>query len=260
MNNTSAFSLQSSVFRLSDFFVTILCWTWFIPGFFLFFSWRYLACALFAKEPEQCFQRLNSRFFQVFFHILRSAAPRQIWEIDEEVAAIRSAVIVCNHLSYLDPLLLIALFERHRTLVKTRFFTMPVFGWIIKKSGYFPASGEGQFTRIMIEQMETMADFLDNGGNLFVFPEGTRSRDGRLGDLNQGAMKIARLCKAPIYVLLLANTDNLFTPGRFLFQTRARNTISLKIIDRIQPDYQHHIPSAAILEQQVQEAYRARQS
>lgn len=256
MSEPSAFSLQPSVFRLSNFFVTILCWTWFILGFFLFFSWRYLACALFAKEEEQCFQRLNSRFFQVFFHILRNTAPRQTWEIDEDVAAIRSTVIVCNHLSYLDPLLLIALFERHRTLVKSRFFTMPVFGWIIKKSGYFPASGEDQFTRLMIKQVETMEDFLRNGGNLFVFPEGTRSRDGRIGDLNQGAMKIARLCRAPIYVLQLANTDNLFTPGRFLFQTRVKNTISLKILDRIEPDYQHHIPSATELERQVREIYQ----
>ena len=256
MSEPSAFSLQPSVFRFPDFFVTILCWTWFIPGFFLFFSWRYLACALFAKEEEQCFQRLNSRFFQVFFHILRNTAPRQTWEIDEDVAAIRSTVIVCNHLSYLDPLLLIALFERHRTLVKSRFFTMPVFGWIIKKSGYFPASGEDQFTRLMIKQVETMEDFLRNGGNLFVFPEGTRSRDGRIGDLNQGAMKIARLCRAPIYVLQLANTDNLFTPGRFLFQTRVKNTISLKILDRIEPDYQHHIPSATELERQVREIYQ----
>ena len=260
MSEPSAFSLQPSAFRFPDFLVTLLCWTWFIPGFLLFFSWCYLACALFAKKQEHYFQRLNSRFYQVFFWILRSTAPRHTWEIDAEVAAIRSAVIVCNHLSYLDPLLLISLFERHRTLVKTRFFTMPVFGWIIRKSGYFPASGEGRFTRLMIRQMETMEDFLHNGGNLFIFPEGTRSRDGRIGDLNQGAMKIARLCRAPIYVLRLANTDKLFTPGRFLFQTRVRNTISLKILDCIEPDYQHHVPSAAELEQQVREIYHMKQS
>lgn len=244
---------------LLDFLVTILCWTWFIVGFFLFFSWRYLGCALFSRDQEPCFQRLNSRFFQVFFRIVRLTAPRHRWEIDKEVAAIRSAVIVCNHLSYLDPLVLIGLFEQHRTLVKSRFFSMPVFGWIIRKSGYFPASGEGRFTRLMIKQMETMKDFLNSGGNLFIFPEGTRSRSGMIGDLNQGAMKIARLCRAPIYVLQLTNTDKLFTPGRFLFQTRVRNTISLKILDCIEPDYQHHIPSATALEQQVREIYTGQQ-
>jgi len=244
---------------IRDFAVTILCWIWFIPGFFLFFSWRYVACALLAKDPEKEFQRLNSRFYRVLFRILRCAAPGYKWEIDNEVAAIRSAVIVCNHLSYLDPLLLIALFEQHRTIVKTRFFAMPVFGWIIKKSGYFPANGKGRLAGLMLRQMETMADFLASGGNLFVFPEGSRTRDGRIGRLNRGAMKIARLCRAPIYVLQLTHTDNLFAPGKFLYQTGGNNTISLKIIDRIEPDYQRHIPSAAALEQRIMAAY-ARQT
>jgi 1-acyl-sn-glycerol-3-phosphate acyltransferase len=244
---------------IKDFAVTILCWIWFIPGFFLFFSWRYLACALLAKDPEKGFQRLNSRFYRVLFALLRRAAPRHKWRIDEEVAAIRSAVIVCNHLSYLDPLLLIALFEQHRTIVKTRFFAMPVFGWIIKKSGYFPASSKGRLAGLTLRQMETMADFLAQGGNLFVFPEGTRARDGRIGRLNRGAMKIARLCRAPIYVLQLAHTDNLFAPGTFLYQTGVDNIISLRIIDHIAPDYQRHIPSAAGLEQRIMAAY-ARQT
>lgn len=242
-----------------DFFVTLLCWTWFIGGFFVFFSWRYLGCALFGKERERCFQRLNSRFYGIFFRILQTTAPSHHWQIENEVRAIRGAVVVCNHLSYLDPLLLIALFERHRTIVKTRFFAKPVFGWIIRKSGYFPANGEGPFARLMIRQMETMEKFLTEGGILFVFPEGTRSRDGSIGELNRGAMKIARLCRAPIYVLQLSGTDNLFTPGRFLFQTRKRNTITLKILDRIEPDYQLHPPTAAVLEQQVMDAYQKRQ-
>jgi 1-acyl-sn-glycerol-3-phosphate acyltransferase len=245
--------------RLFDFLVTILCWAWFILGFFLFFSWLYLGAALFAKNKEVSFQRLNSRFYQVFFYLLRVTAPRHKWEIAQEVAAIRSAVIVCNHLSYLDPLLLIALFARHRTIVKTRFFSMPVFGWIIRKSGYFPASGEGRFSKMMLAQMQTMESFFQEGGNLFVFPEGARSRDGRVGHLHQGALKIARLCKAPVYVLQLAQTDKLFPPGRFLFQTRIKNSITLKIIARIEPDYQHHAPPATALEQQVREAYQGQQ-
>lgn len=243
---------------LKDFLVTIICWLWFLLGGILFFLWRYVACALFVKEPEASFQRLNSRFYQVFFRLVRFLAPSHKWEIAQEVRAIRSAVIVCNHISYLDPLLFIALFERHRTIVKTRFFKMPIWGWIIRKSGYFPASGEDRFTGMMLEQMESMADFLHDGGNLFVFPEGTRSRDGQLGALNRGALKIARLCRAPVYVLRLSNTDKLFAPGKFMFQTRVKNTITLKIIDRIEPDYEHDTPSTAVLEQRLRDAYSVR--
>ena len=130
------------------------------------------------------------------------------------MAAISSSVIICNHLSYLDPLLLIALFPQQKTIVKTRFFGAPVFGWIITKSGYIPATGEGRFAAMMIRQMETMPAYLKRGGNLFVFPEGTRSRDGKIGKLQVGALKIARINHAPVLVLQICDSDKLFTPGK----------------------------------------------
>ncbi len=241
--------------RILDCGATLACWAWFIFGFLLFFSWRYLAYAMLIKNPEIHFQRLNCQFYRIFFRVVRATAPRQKIEIDDKIAAIRSSVIVCNHLSYLDPLLLIALFPRHRTIVKTRFFATPIFGWMITRSGYLPATGEGRFSRLMISQMESMPLYLKNGGNLFIFPEGTRSRDGKIGKLNEGAMKIARMCEAPIAVLQLRNTDKLFTPGKFFFNTRANNTIRVNIIKTIEPDYRNTPPSTASLLHQVHQAY-----
>ena len=241
--------------RLLDINATLICWTWFLLGFIVCFSWRYLAYALFIKNPELHFQRMNCQFYRIFFRIVKLTAPRQKIEIDEKIAAIRSSVIVCNHLSYLDPLLLIALFPQHKTIVKTRFFSTPIFGWMITKSGYLPATSEGRFSRLMLDRMDGMEEYLKDGGNLFIFPEGTRSRDGRIGNLNSGALKIARMCKAPIYVLQLGNTDKLFTPGRFWFNTRQPNTISVKIIEHIEPDYRHNPPSTAELLLRVRQAF-----
>lgn len=231
--------------------VTLLCWAWFLFGFLLFFSWRYAAAALLAKDPETAFQRLNSRFFQILFRIIRATSPQQKLRLDSEAKAIRSAVIVCNHLSYLDPLLLIALFPRHRTIVKTRFFRLPIFGRVIRKSGYLPAAGEGRFAPLLLRQMETMEAYLKTGGILFIFPEGTRSRDGRPGTMRKGALNIARMAKAPVYVLRIENTDRLFAPGRFLFKTREKNTISIKMIGRSEPDSPSFMAEAM---RQMQEA------
>ena len=150
---------------------------------------------------------------------------------------------------------MIALFQKHKTIVKARFLGLPIFGWIIKKSGYLPSTSEGRYSKMMIEQMETLPDYLASGGNLFVFPEGTRSRDGQLGEFNHGAFKIARMYRAPIYVLEINNTDKLFTPGKFLFNTRIPNTISVKIIDCIEPDYALDRPSTGQLEMQVRQAF-----
>jgi len=255
-----AFSLSHFVDRCLDCIVTLLYWTWFIFGFLLFYSWRYILAALFAEDTELAFQRLNCQFFRIFFTIVGTTAPRHRLEIDEQVRAIRSSVIVCNHLSYLDPLLFISIFQQHKTIVKTRFFTIPIFGRIITGLGYLPATGEGPFAKMMIGQMDKMGQYLQHGGNLFVFPEGTRSRNGKLGELHRGVFKIARLCQAPIYVLEIRNTDKLFTPGKFIFNTRVDNTTSVKLIGCIEPDYQHRPPAASELEQRVRQAYSERRT
>lgn len=235
-----------------DVIVTLLCWCWFLFGFLCIFSWGYGA-ALCARQREYAFQRLNSRFFQVLFWLLRHLAPAHRWESDAAVAGIRSSVLVCNHLSYLDPLLFIALFGRQRTMVKPRFFSMPVFGGIMRNSGYLPASASGRHGRLLLQGMDSMERFLADGGNLFVFPEGTRSRDGQLGGLQQGALKIARLYRAPIQVLRLSGTDRLFPPGSFWFNTTTSNTIRLQLVERIDPAEEGH--GAAGLAQRLRQAF-----
>ncbi|MBU1986240.1 MAG: 1-acyl-sn-glycerol-3-phosphate acyltransferase [Proteobacteria bacterium] len=244
--------------RVVDFVVTMACWSYFILGFLFFFSFFYGAAYLFSSQREHAFQHLNHLFFKGFLGLLRILSPRQEWSIDQNIGKIESSIVVCNHLSYLDPLILISLFRRQKTIVKTTFFRAPVFGWLIKTSGYLPATTEGEHGLRMIEQVEKMGEFLSSGGNLFVFPEGTRNRDGKIGPLHKGVFKIARMQRCPIYVLSLCNTDSLFTPGKFLFNTRQRKSISMTILDRIEPEAEHCPVSVVDLEKKVREIFRLR--
>lgn len=215
--------------RWFDLGVTLTCWLYFTLGFIVFFSPLYLVSGLFSPRKEEAFQRYNRAFYRGFFRLLRTIAPRQRWEIDDRIASLRGAVIVCNHCSYLDPLLLIAQLERATTIVKSVFFTLPIFGWVIRIAGYLPATATGRFAGLVLARMEAMPAYLAAGGNLFVFPEGTRSRDGQVGALNQGALKIARQCRVPVHVLRLENTERLFTPGVFLFAASRPNVITLRL-------------------------------
>ena len=223
---------------VSDLMVTLLLWTYFTLGFIVFFSPFYLAAYLFSENCEYSFQRLNHNFCKGFFFLVRVFIPGQKWCISDEIGSIRSSVIVCNHQSYLDPLLFISFFPRNKTIVKSTFFRVPIFGWMLKQTGYIPSSSEGNLAELIFERIDTMDNFLANGGNLFIFPEGTRSRDGTIGRLNKGAFKIARLSRTPIKVMYIRNTDKLFTPGKFLFNTLVSNTITVESITGIEPDYQ----------------------
>lgn len=249
-----------SVFRryihfVADVVITSLIWIYYIFSYLLFFSLFYLGAFLFSKDRETSFQRINHFFYKGFFFCVRTLVPGLKLNIQDEVFSIRSSVIVCNHVSYLDPILLISVFEKQKTIVKNTFFKVPIFGWVLRTAGYLPATASGELISLMIEQMENMQGYLSSGGNLFVFPEGTRSRDGKMGEFNEGAFKIAKRCNAPVKVLSIRNTDRLFTPGKFLFTTCIENTIEIRQIGSIEPDHRSREISVSELMGQVRSIY-----
>jgi 1-acyl-sn-glycerol-3-phosphate acyltransferase len=223
---------------VKDFTVTVTLWTYYIMGYLVFFSPFYLSAFFFSARREEAFQKLNHRLHRLFFSLLRTIVPRVKWHLPEEISGIRSSIIIANHLSFLDPILFVSLFEKQKTIVKSDYFRLPVFGWILKTSGYITSLTEGLFAEDMIDHIRTMKDYLSSGGNLFIFPEGTRSRNGRIGQFDKGAFKIARLCHAPIKVVLIRNTHKLFPPGKFLFDTCTGNVIEVELAGNLEPDYE----------------------
>jgi 1-acyl-sn-glycerol-3-phosphate acyltransferase len=228
--------LLSIIKRPVDVGVTLLLWSYYILGYLILFFPFYAVAYFAAPDREAAFQRLNHRFYRSFFGLLQGVTPGLAIKADNRIRDLRSCVVVCNHLSYLDPILLISLIEKQKTVVKSLFFRMPVFGWILKESGYIPSMMDRDSSSLMMERVGGMRDYLAAGGNLFIFPEGHRSRDGNPGPLNKGAFMIAKRCRAPVVVLSVKNTDRLFTPGKFLFNTCIPNTIEVEMIGRIDPE------------------------
>jgi 1-acyl-sn-glycerol-3-phosphate acyltransferase len=236
------FSEHSFIMKLYHFLldlsVTLVLWSYYTLGFVLFFAPFYLLAAIFSKNRQAAFQKLNHLFYKGFFGIIKRLIPVCRWQIPKEVRNIRSSVIVCNHRSYIDPILLISIYAQATTIAKARLFRIPIFGAMLSLSGYIPSEAGGRFAELMMDLMERMTGFIASGGNVFIFPEGTRSRDGHIGSLNKGAFKIARRCKAPVTVLFIENSDKLFPPGKFLFDAHSPNTINVTKVMRINPDYE----------------------
>jgi 1-acyl-sn-glycerol-3-phosphate acyltransferase len=222
---------------VSDVAVTFLIWVYFTGGFLLFFSPRYLWAWIWAGDRETAFQRLNQRFFHSFFRVLQCITPGLTLRIHGDVKEIHSSIIISNHLSYLDPLLIVSLFEKQKTIVKKTFFKVPIFSTLLRRSGFMPATNGAEDSAIMIRNCESIKAYLASGGNLFIFPEGTRSRTGLLGSFNKGAFSIARYCRAPIQCLLIRRTNRLFMPGQFLFNTCVHNVIEVERIGSFLPEY-----------------------
>ena len=218
-----------------DLCATLLLWGYFTVGYLLFFSPFSIWALLFARDREQAFQALLHRYCRSFLQLVGFLFPQTRFVISDAVDTVRSATIVSNHLSYLDPLLFVALYARQKTIVKRSFFRVPVFGWILKLAGYIPATFNGPFSDYLLHHSDTLRHYLETGGNIFIFPEGTRSRDGCIGPFKKGAFKIANVCRVPIKVVVIKNTQKLFKPGRFFFRGGVRNTISVELVGTIEP-------------------------
>jgi 1-acyl-sn-glycerol-3-phosphate acyltransferase len=244
------------IFFARDSIVTVLLWMYFIFGFIIFFMPLYILSLLVYPRREVLYQTLNCFFYRGFFLLARVIIPQFKIRIFEDVRRIHSSVVICNHRSYLDPLLMISLFPRHLTIVKGIFFKIPVFGWILRGAGYIPFFKEGQDNSKTYDRITRLSAFIKSGGNIFIFPEGTRSKNDRLGEFKSGAFRISKICKAPLALLYIENTDLIFQPGRFLFNTHISEPIRIRLLEIVFPDYNGHLFSLKDLSRRIIDRYK----
>jgi 1-acyl-sn-glycerol-3-phosphate acyltransferase len=217
--------------------ITLLIWAYFLFGSTIFFILFYIPAYLFSKNRARSFQNLNHINMKIFFALTRSLIPRTKFKIQREIRQIKSSIIICNHLSYLDPILLVSILKRQCTIVKSTFFHVPFFGWLLKTSSYVPSVPSEMLGPAMIKNLEEIKKHLAAGGNFFIFPEGTRSRDGKLAPFNKGVFSIARYCNAPLKLVYIKDTNKLFQPGTFSFNTHDYIEIEVELIGSLEPDY-----------------------
>lgn len=124
--------------------------------------------------------------------ILRAASTRVHFEGNRPRAGDPPRFFMSNHQSAFDiPVLMHALEGDVRFLAKESLFRFPLFGWVIRRYGNVPVDRANP--RVTLRRLESMLGLgRTHPLSLIAFPEGTRSRDGRLLPFHRGTMKIAQ--------------------------------------------------------------------
>ncbi|MFH0943986.1 MAG: glycosyltransferase [Planctomycetota bacterium] len=120
---------------------------------------------------------------------------------EEKIDPTRSYVVVCNHESMYDITAILALPLPIQILVKSWVWKTPVMGAMAKRAGYLLAR-DGEAEQLLASA--TLA--AERGFSLLVFPEGTRTRTGKMGRFHNGAFAIARSLNVPVLPICLVNT------------------------------------------------------
>lgn len=144
----------------------------------------------------------------------------------------RPPLIVSNHLSNLDgPLLVHVLPFNPRVMIKAEARRIPLIGWIMQLAGFVFVDRSSP-----VRRQEALAEAVERirGARcpFLVFPEGTRSRDGAMGEFKKGSFVIARRAGVPVLPVRIRGSERLLPPGR---RTCAAGRVEIECFPLVDP-------------------------
>ena len=130
---------------------------------------------------------------------------------DEHLPATGAAILACNHVSFVDAVLLMAASPRPiYFLMDHRIFRVPVLGWLFRLAKAIPVAPQREDPATYEAAFERAAQVLRGGDLLAIFPEGGITKDGQLQEFKGGIMKIIERAQAdgvqaPVIPMALTN-------------------------------------------------------
>jgi 1-acyl-sn-glycerol-3-phosphate acyltransferase len=127
------------------------------------------------------------------------------------------ALLIANHQSFLDPLLIgLPLSRPVSFLARDTLFRVPVIRWILRKTYVMPIRRDAAGT----ESLRLSLKRLEEGYLVGVFPEGTRSRDGRLGPMKPGFVALVRRARVPVIPVAVSGAFEALPRGSLFLRPR----------------------------------------
>jgi 1-acyl-sn-glycerol-3-phosphate acyltransferase len=158
-----------------------------------------------------------------------------IWKIEIEgrKKAVRGKtyVIIANHQSILDILLINNLKFRFRWISKIENTGVPVLGWYLRMAGYITVNRGNEESKT--EMLEKSLISLQKEISIMIFPEGTRSLNGEMGFFKRGAFQLAIQAGVPILPVIINGTADILPKHGFRF--RSGNKVHIKVLDPVNP-------------------------
>jgi 1-acyl-sn-glycerol-3-phosphate acyltransferase len=135
----------------------------------------------------------------------------------ERVPAQGPAILAANHASFLDPPLVGAGLNRAiHYLARSTLFRFPGMGWLLRRWNSVPVDRDGGGGA----GLKAILDRLRQGGAIILFPEGTRTRDGRLQPARSGIGLVVVKSTAPVIPIRVFGTFEAYGRHRLLPRPR----------------------------------------
>lgn len=216
----------------------------FSPGESLFYSAVLWAATIFLTLFSACLDLfvvypislIADRKARRFLHTVSAEWARtiirwsSIWRLvvtgKEHLEKGKHYIVIANHQSMLDILAVCAGVPiNFKFLAKRELFQIPFMGWAMAAAGYIPVDRASH--RSGREAMHRITRVLDKGVSVLLFPEGTRSPDGKIHAFKMGAFKLARDNKVQILPVVVDGTGQALPKRSWLIKKKSAFIVSI---------------------------------
>jgi 1-acyl-sn-glycerol-3-phosphate acyltransferase len=127
-------------------------------------------------------------------------------------------IFISNHQSYFDiPVLMQAVPNNLRFIYRKSLSRIPIFGWAMYLSGYIPINRDN--ARKALKSLRNAAEKIKKGISLVIFPEGTRSTEGKLGEFKRGMFVIAEEAKVKLVPVTINGSRKILPKQKFVINS-----------------------------------------
>ncbi len=143
----------------------------------------------------------------------------------------RTSFFMVNHVNLFDPFLLYCAIPQHvRGWELESHFRIPVYGWLMHRFGNVPVPDVRRPSDLK-RLWRLTSEALDSGTSLIIFPEGKRTRDGRVDEFEDGGFRLAQQLGVPIVPVTLVGSFEHFRTGHWMLRPHTVTIVLHNTID-----------------------------
>jgi 1-acyl-sn-glycerol-3-phosphate acyltransferase len=158
-----------------------------------------------------------------------------IWKIRiegrEKAQKATTYVIISNHQSILDILLINCLRYKFKWISKIENLNVPVIGWYLKMADYVIVDRANDDSKARM--LDRSYNYLKKGISIMMFPEGTRSLNNEIGFFKRGAFQLAIQTNTALLPVLIDGTGGILPKHGLIFGSR--HHITIRVLDPVDP-------------------------
>lgn len=193
-----------------------------------------LTCIIwFLAYPFDGEKRLVHRWLLFQGRFLSRTIPAWKFKVEglDKITRDQSYVIISNHQSILDIILLNNIRADFRWVSKAENFRVPILGLSMRMAGYISLErgNRESVIRMMIKARET----LNSNISVMMFPEGTRSKNKRLLPFKTGAFQLALKTDKPVLPVVINGTGSVLPSKSYRFT--GNNKLTIRVLDPVYP-------------------------